>query len=150
MQWSTYCVCSSPSCSTCSKWKYQVSLVFYIGDRDVVILQANFKFIIYKGKLSSGSMQYNGEYTKRVSSYFQRGKILFFPYQFSWWLFWELLKTKWNKEISYQITSQIQTKIYIIDRYNMRRAILMHLYGKTWCIVSAATGTHSRKLKSLK
>lgn len=50
---------------------------FYIGDRDVVMLQANFKFIIYKGKLSSGSMQYNGEYRKRVSSYFQRGKILF-------------------------------------------------------------------------
>lgn len=54
---------------------------FYIGDRDVVMLQANFKFIIYKGKLSSGSMQYNGEYRKRVSSYFQRGKILFFPDQ---------------------------------------------------------------------
>lgn len=109
MQWSTYCVCSSPSCSTCSKWKYQVSLVFYIGDRDVVnMLQANFKFIIYKGKLSSGSMQYNEKYTKRVSSYFQRGKILFFPDlepPFSWWLFWELLKTKWNKEISNYLTN---------------------------------------------
>lgn len=38
---------------------------FYIGDRDVVMLQANFKFIIYKGKLSSGSMQYIMESTEK-------------------------------------------------------------------------------------